>query len=170
MMLNEHLLADIVERVHNRFYGKFRGVVTQVDGPTMRIKARVPAVLGEQECGWATPCVPYAGKDVGIAFLPEAGAGVWIEFEGGDVSFPIWVGCFWHTGEVPKVASDTARAIVTKSATIVFDDENSQFSWSDPNKNSVALEPSGMTIASGSKNVTLGSSGVAVNDGALEVS
>lgn len=169
-MLNEHLLADIVERVHNRFYGKFRGVVTQVDGATMRVKAKVPAVLGEQESGWAMPCVPYAGKDVGMAFLPEAGAGVWIEFEGGDVSFPIWVGCFWHTGEVPKVANETVKAIVTKSATLVFDDDNGKSSWTDPNKNSIALESSGMALASGSSNVKLGSSGVALNDGALEVS
>jgi uncharacterized protein involved in type VI secretion and phage assembly len=169
-MLNEHLLADIVERVHNRFYGKFRGVVTQVDGATMRVKAKVPAVLGEQESGWAMPCVPYAGKDVGIAFLPEAGAGVWIEFEGGDVSFPIWVGCFWHTGEVPKVANAAVKSIVTRSATLVFDDDNGKSSWSDPNENSIALESSSMALASGSSNVKLGSSGVAVNDGALEVS
>jgi uncharacterized protein involved in type VI secretion and phage assembly len=168
-MLNEHLLADIVERVHNRFYGKFRGVVTQVDGATMRVKARVPAVLGEQESGWAMPCVPYAGKGVGMAFLPEAGAGVWIEFEGGDVSFPIWVGCFWHSGEIPDVASDQVKAIVTRSATLVFDDENGKSSWTDPNDNNIALESSGMQLASGSSNVKLGSSGVAVNDGALEV-
>ena len=47
------------------------------------------------------PCVPYAGPNVGIAFLPEVGSGVWIEFEGGDVSYPIWVGCYWRDGEVP---------------------------------------------------------------------
>ena len=47
------------------------------------------------------PCVPYAGPNVGFAFLPEVGSGVWIEFEGGDVSYPIWVGGYWREGEVP---------------------------------------------------------------------
>ena len=73
----------------------------------MRIKAKVPAVLGETDTGWCMPCVPYAGPGVGIAFLPEKGSGVWIEFEGGDVSYPIWVGGYWREGEVP---SDAARA------------------------------------------------------------
>src|SRR5262249_20058237 len=101
LMINESLLMDIAERIRNRFYGKYRGVVTQVDSPTLRVKAKVPAVLGDQESGWAMPCVPYAGPQVGLAFLPEEGTGVWIEFEGGDVSFPIWTGCYWRTGEQP---------------------------------------------------------------------
>ena len=61
----------------------------------------VPAVLGDTETGWCMPCVPYAGPNVGIAFLPETGSGVWIEFEGGDVSYPVWVGGYWRDGEVP---------------------------------------------------------------------
>jgi uncharacterized protein involved in type VI secretion and phage assembly len=103
-MLNDQLIADLAERVQNRFYGKYRGVVTQVDEDTMRVKAKVPAVLGSQETGWAMPCVPYAGPQVGVAFLPEKGSGVWIEFEGGMVSFPIWTGCYWRTGEFPSEA------------------------------------------------------------------
>ena len=169
-MLNEQLLADIVERVHNRFYGKFRGVVTQVDGPTMRVKARVGAVLGEQESGWAMPCVPYAGPQVGIAFLPEPGSGVWIEFEGGDVSYPIWVGCYWRSDEVPEVAKPGAKAIVTKQTSLVLDDENKKLGWSDNNDNVLTFESGGMALESGKSNVKLGGGGVAVNDGALEVS
>ena len=51
------------------------------------------------------PCVPYAGPKVGFAFLPEIGSGVWIEFEGGDVSYPIWVGGYWRAGEFPAGAA-----------------------------------------------------------------
>lgn len=169
-MLNEQLLADVAERVHNRFYGKFRGVVTEVDARSMRLKAKVPAVLGEQDSGWAMPCVPYAGPQVGVAFLPEIGAGVWIEFEGGDVSFPIWVGCFWRTGEVPAAAGPGAKAIVTRQHTLVLDDDKSKASWTDTNTNTVTLDASGLTLERGNKNVTIGSAGVAVNNGALEVS
>jgi uncharacterized protein involved in type VI secretion and phage assembly len=34
--------------------------------------------------------------------IPEKGTGVWVEFEAGDPSYPIWVGCFWADGQAPK--------------------------------------------------------------------
>jgi uncharacterized protein involved in type VI secretion and phage assembly len=40
--------------------------------------------------------VPYGGqKNQGFLCIPEGGAGVWVEFEEGDLEFPIWVGTFW---------------------------------------------------------------------------
>ena len=54
-------MLDILERIRTRFYGKYRGTVTDVDADTLRIKANVPAVLGTQKTGWCMPCVPYAG-------------------------------------------------------------------------------------------------------------
>ena len=112
---HEDGLLDVIERLRNRFFGKYRGVVTDVDAKTMRLKANVPAVLGLQATGWARPCVPFAGPNMGFAFLPDVGAGVWIEFEAGDVSLPIWSGCFWHDGDEPSDATESVRAIVTKA-------------------------------------------------------
>jgi uncharacterized protein involved in type VI secretion and phage assembly len=69
---------------------------------------KVPSVLGSDVVtGWATPCVPYGGAaDQGILFIPEVGAGVWAEFEEGDLEFPIWAGTFWSQpnseSELPK--------------------------------------------------------------------
>jgi uncharacterized protein involved in type VI secretion and phage assembly len=34
--------------------------------------------------------------------MPEKNDGVWVEFEGGDPSYPVWTGCFWADGEAPK--------------------------------------------------------------------
>ena len=31
----------------------------------------------------------------GFLFVPDASAGVWVEFEEGDLEFPIWVGTYW---------------------------------------------------------------------------
>lgn len=170
MTLQDQLITDLAERIQNRFYGKYRGVVTQVDGDTMRIKARVPAVLREQETGWAMPCVPYAGPQVGIAFLPEAGSGVWIEFEGGDVSYPIWAGCYWRTGEFPPEAKADVKIIITKQTKLVLDDSAPSVVLSDANENTVTLDSDGIALERGGKNVKLTTSKVAVNDGALEVS
>ena len=67
----------------------------------MRIKATVPSVLGDAETRLVHAVRPVRRRQVGIAFLPEVGSGVWIEFEGGDVSYPIWVGGYWRERRAP---------------------------------------------------------------------
>ena len=167
---NEVLLGELLERVRNRFYGKYRGVVTDVDAGTMRVKASVPAVLPLTDTGWCTPCVPYAGPNVGVLMLPERGSGVWIEFEGGDVSCPIWVGGYWHAGEVPSQASATVKSIVTQAGSLAMDGDAGSVTLADANGNTVALDSDGVTCKSGSSQVAIGAAGVNLNNGALEVS
>ncbi len=88
------------------FYGKYRGIVTDINDPLMigRIKANVPDVMGDQESGWAMPCAPFGGNQMGFFALPSVGAGVWIEFEHGDPEYPIWSGCWWGSvAEMPPL-------------------------------------------------------------------
>lgn len=163
-------LVELADRLRNRFYGKYRGTVTDVDAATMRIKAKVPAVLGTTPTGWCMACVPYAGQDVGFAFLPETGSGVWIEFEGGDVSYPIWTGCYWRTGEPPSEAQPKVKAIVTVAGNkLLLDDDGETITVTDQNQNSVKLASDGITLTRGANSVAVSDSEVNVNDGALEV-
>jgi uncharacterized protein involved in type VI secretion and phage assembly len=167
--VNDNTLTDLVERMRSRFYGKYRGTVTDVadDG---RIRAKVPAVLGDQRTGWCMPCVPYAGDQAAVCFLPEVDAGVWIEFEGGDVSYPIWVGCYWHTNELPSRVAAKVKVIKTKgNQQIVLDDDNHSITISDSNGNSVTLDRSGIAIVRGSGKVKITDGKVSANDGAMEV-
>jgi uncharacterized protein involved in type VI secretion and phage assembly len=168
---DDRALEDILDRLRSRFYGKYRGIVTAVDAATMRIKAKVPSVLGEAETGWCMPCVPYAGPNVGFAFLPETGSGVWIEFEGGDVSYPIWVGGYWREGEYPAGAAQKVKVIVTAAPhRLELDDDKGSITLSDPNGNTVTLDGSGLKLANGQTvSVVVSSESVSVNDGALEV-
>lgn len=168
--MNEQAITDLLDRLRNRFFGKFRGTVTDVDASTLRIKANVPAVLADQPTGWCMPCVPYAGDSVGMAFLPEVGSGVWIEFEGGDVSYPIWVGCYWRAGEQPSDAAPAVKAIVTVSGNkLLLDDNAGTITLSDQNGNQVTLDSNGITLTRGSNTVQISDSEVNLNDGALEV-
>jgi uncharacterized protein involved in type VI secretion and phage assembly len=163
-------LVELADRLRSRFYGKYRGTVTAVDAPTMRIKAKVPAVLGGTPTGWCVACVPYAGPDVGFAFLPEQGAGVWIEFEGGDVSYPIWTGCYWRNFEPPSEAAPAVKVIVTKAGhKLLLDDRGETITISDERKNHVQLAAGGVTLSRGASSVVVSDSEVNVNDGALEV-
>lgn len=168
-MMDESLLAEVMDRVRNRFFGKYRGTVTEVDAATMRIKAKVPAALPDVTTGWCMPCVPYAGPDVGFLMLPEVGSGVWIEFEGGDVSYPIWVGCYWHSGEVPSDASATVKSIVTTAGKLQFDTDATSVTITDGEDEAVFANGNGITLTGGSGKVELNSSGATVNDGNLTV-
>jgi phage baseplate assembly protein gpV len=168
--MNEMVIQDLLEHVRQRFYGKYRGVVVDVDASTMRIKANVPAVLPGVPTGWCAPCVPYAGPQVGFLMLPEVGSGVWIEFEGGDVSFPIWTGCYWNSGDVPSSASADVKSIVTSAGTLSFDNNASSVTLQDSAQHSLVLDSSGATVTAEAGKIEAGASGVSVNSGALEVS
>ena len=110
----EEVLAGLVERMENRYYGKYRGIMRDTADPEGlgRLRALVPSVFGRDVLtGWAVPCVPYGGApDTGMHFVPEIGAGVWVEFEEGDLEFPIWVGTFWSKPGRRTEAPPAAKA------------------------------------------------------------
>lgn len=84
-----------------RFYGKYRGTVTDNADPNFmgRIILSIPDVLGSFPSSWALPCVPMAGLQMGMFSVPPVGADVWVEFEQGNPDQPIWSGCFWAVPE-----------------------------------------------------------------------
>jgi hypothetical protein len=101
--MTDQQVQQLLDRQLDKFYGKYRGLVFDNQDPTKRgrIQAVVPEVLGTEHTTWAEPCTPYGGTTSGFYAIPPMGAGVWIEFEAGDVSRPVWVGCWWATGETP---------------------------------------------------------------------
>jgi len=103
----DDMIERMVDQLQQQYFGKYRGKVVDNNDPLKRggVRVRVPAVLGEIDV-WALPCVPYAGPKVGFHAIPPVDAGVWVEFEGGDVNFPIWVGCLWAEGEIDSADAD----------------------------------------------------------------
>ena len=90
-----------------RFYGKYRGTVSSNIDPLSigRIQATVPDVLGSTPTSWALPSLAFAGTQSGAYVVPPVNSGVWIEFEQGDIDFPIWSGGWWgSSSEVPTSA------------------------------------------------------------------
>jgi uncharacterized protein involved in type VI secretion and phage assembly len=177
------------------FYGKYRGVVTNIEDPLKigRIRAHVPDVLGEHESGWAMPSAPFGGNGMGFFALPTVQAGVWIEFEHGDPEYPIWNGCWWGSqNEMASELSDSPyKKMLIKTAggnSILFDDSDSNGSITlqtsggqkiimnstsikiDNGKGATIELSTTIKIDDGSgATVELSAASVSVNNGALEV-
>jgi uncharacterized protein involved in type VI secretion and phage assembly len=151
-----------VARPVERFYGKYRGEAVDVNDPDKqgRIRAKVPEVLGAEESGWALPAAPYAGPGVGTFMIPPVGAAVWIEFEAGLPSQPIYAGCIWGTSDRPKDPSGTEAApplkIIRseKGLIVAMDDDAQKISVSDQNgSNILEIDAQGgkVTLKAGTK-------------------
>ena len=184
--MDENVIEQLLDFVRSRYFGKYRGTVVDNSDSTGRgrLQVQVPAVLGDLEV-WAMPCVPYAGNGVGFYSLPESGTGVWVEFEGGDPSYPIWVGCFWGDNQLPDDSDANIKIWKTESLTLRLDDANDELlaEASSGSKitiaGDVATESGGATHtvsssgvvseSSGTGKVEVSSASVSVNSGALEV-
>ncbi|HEV2818739.1 MAG TPA: phage baseplate assembly protein V [Allosphingosinicella sp.] len=93
-----------------RMWGKYRGIVVNTIDPEQRgrILTIVPDV-GPAVLTWALPCLPGAGPGTGFFVLPPVGASVWVEFERGDVDYPIWTGGYWSSAaDLPAGAGPSA--------------------------------------------------------------
>lgn len=178
-------LAQLLSWVESHYFGKYRGVVTDTDDPAKRgrVKVKVPAVLGTLEV-WAMPCVPYAGDKVGMYFIPDAGAGVWVEFEGGDPSFPIWSGCFWGDDQTPGDATPAIKVLQTTAALVQLDDDAQEIKVertdgasvtmtdelkAEAGSSSVDLTGSEAALTQGSAGVKVSGGATSLNDGAFKV-
>jgi uncharacterized protein involved in type VI secretion and phage assembly len=116
-----------------RAVGKFRGVVVDNDDPDKRgrLRLRVPALLGDESTDWALPSFPCGGlAGQGWYAVPQIDAQVWVEFEGGDLQYPIWTGTFWQqAADVPPEVQGppTTQIIRTpKAHKLVFEDKDDE--------------------------------------------
>lgn len=138
----EQMVVELAAAQRERFYGKYRGLVTDNADPENlgRLRAQVPAVLGSDvDSPWALPCAPYAGPNAGLYAVPPVGAGVWIEFEAGDPSRPIWSGAWWGRDELPKdeKGNDTKQPLKVwrseQGLLLALDDDGQSATLSDGN-------------------------------------
>jgi len=157
-----------------RFYGKFRGIVTDNKDPLKkgRVRIKAPDVLSDRESGWALPCVPYAGKGVGLFLIPPVNAFVWLEFEQGDLDYPIWSGCFWGDHDAPaSPAEPEMKVLKTDAGSITFNDKqgSSGIQIETTSGLKLVMDDQGIEMSNGSQTIKLSNANVSVNDGALEV-
>jgi uncharacterized protein involved in type VI secretion and phage assembly len=162
------------------FLGKYRATVHDNLDPDGlgRIRVIVPAVTGKDEPStWALPCLPSAGEAMGLFTVPRKGAGVWIEYQGGDPGYPIWTGGYWSQGEVPGLVPN--GALLSPTITLQTPNGNGLVISDVPGKGiliqsasgaKISITNDGITIDNGRNAViTLTGNSVNVNNGALTI-
>ena len=170
--MNSHALA----RHAGRWYGKYAGSVVDNENPNGLgwISVEVPSLYPEGETLVARPCFP-----AGRFWVPPVGAHVWVEFEAGDPTSPLWVGTWYITGEVPEagdVTPPTSQVLHTPGGHVIelSDAEGDQrITITNQNEATVTMDDSGaITVEArgGSARVVLESSGaVTVDASTLEI-
>jgi uncharacterized protein involved in type VI secretion and phage assembly len=93
-----------------------------------RVQVVVPSVYdGDQSAAavWARPSLPW-----GCFLMPEEGDHVWVAFEGGDPSAPVWLGQWIEADRAPddaKVSPPAKRLIRSASGhEVLLDDTSGQ--------------------------------------------
>lgn len=169
---HEEMLVSMAESMRSRFYGKYRGIVVDVDDPDSlgRITAQVPEILQEETSPWALPAVPFAGPSHGLVLIPEVGDGVWIEFEAGDPSRPIWTGGWWAKGELPAPGGTQARVLVTSTGhKLVLDDQNKEIHLLHSGGAEIKMTDSDITLTIGQSELKMTSSDISLKIGTAEI-
>lgn len=170
--LMEHTVERLVERVGGSYYGKYRGIVTDVDDPDnrCRIRATVPAVLGEHPCAWAMPAMPFAGDGHGMVMLPAIGSGVWIEFEAGRLDNPIWSGAWWASGQRPDPQGPKVRVIVSENGhQVILDDDSDEVKVVHGMGPGIKMTGSEIVLTVGACELKITSTEISLNNGLIKV-
>lgn len=159
----------------HRYYGIYRGIVTDAKDPDKRGRVKVFCTqVGQTEAPdrWVLPALPGAGNKRGMFFSPEKGDTVWIAFAEGDPSMPevYWGGWFGETekGEIDTPdglkppASEYAekKGLVTRAGhAILFNDEDGKESvtilWNKPDDSDPAKKDRSKTAKLNPKKSTV---------------
>jgi hypothetical protein len=162
------------------YYGKYRGSVVDNNDPMVmgRLQVSVPA-LGLANA-WALPCFPFTGDQAGAWMIPSPATGVWVEFEQGDIDYPIWSGCWYGSAaEVPPLvreASPGAPPIVLQTGgqtTVMLSDApgpTGGILLQTPTGGRISISDDGIILSNGKgATITLVGPTVTLNEGALVV-
>ncbi len=131
------------------------------------ISAKVPEIFGDAfEVERIRPCVPFAGSKHGFVALPEVEDGVWIEFEAGNKSLPIWSGFWWADGEIPDPKGPLVRTFITTAGhKLILDDDGNEVKLLHKDGAEMTMTDSDITIKIGDGTAKLSSSEISLTVG-----
>jgi hypothetical protein len=146
--------ARDLDRHIGKYYGKYAGTVRRIDDQDQlgSIWVIVPSMFGETNEVKARACLPF-----GHFYVPDIGTQVWIEFEGGNPAYPLWVGTWYAPGTTPQTSRVTppeVRMIETPGGhTIELHDKSGEekIVIKHPKNSFVSIDKDGSVIISNDK-------------------
>jgi hypothetical protein len=163
------------------YFGKYRAtVLNNIDVQNQgRVQVQLADRYGLFPSTWAMPCFPFAGLAMsGIVALPAIGSMVWVEFEAGDIDYPIWAGGFYPLpAEFPILATPMTPATpsiymqTTTGVTFMLSDNPAaELLIKTPAGASIIIGAAGITISNGQgASIVMAGPSVAINGTALVV-
>lgn len=156
-----------------QYFGKYSGIVKDnADADKLgTVKVSVPAIFPPDELMVARAALPF-----GWFFVPENDTPVWVEFEGGDATLPLWTGVQAVSGKQPSdfdLDPPQKRLIHTPAGhLILFDDKSGEELVKvveAAHKHEIVLDKNGVKVTDGANghSIVLSSSGLkaAIKDG-----
>jgi hypothetical protein len=163
-------ILDIINNLVNhgfenfgRYYSKYRAWVYDNNDPEGlgRLKLIIPQVSGPQFYNyWAFPSGMPSNKDFGMQIIPQKGAMVWVEFEGGSPEIPIWSHGHFTRSEIPKDDKDLKDTgcywfITQAGHRVKINDTKNYISIQSSKGDTVVLNEKGVSIKT-DKSISLG--------------
>lgn len=99
------ILVDHGFEMAGKFYSRYRAFVVENEDPLgmNRIQVIVPTMNPtESDEIWAFPTGLWGGEGYGVQMLPQKGDMVWIEYEMGNVEYPVWSHAGYGEDEIPE--------------------------------------------------------------------
>lgn len=123
----DNVIVDQGIEAFGRFYSKYRGIVVDNDDPYSmnRLKVAIPDISGGIIL-WAEPLNQQGSRDSGFKYLtPQVSDLVWVTFECGNPSKPLWEYHGWGLEEIPQeLAKPNSLGLVTPNGNKLFIDED----------------------------------------------
>lgn len=144
------------------FLSIYRALVTNNDDPENmgRIQVIIPGIIEEDLNLWILPAGNFGGKNYGVHVMPPIGSVVYIQFEMGDPSKPLWIHGYHGQGEIPDEYGRPEHYwfMTPGGATVEIDDGKQEITINDHHGNSVELNENGVSIdvKSSKKKIYLG--------------
>lgn len=165
----EDQLVELTEWRNQHYFGKYRGTVDTVEeGDNLGIiSVKVPDVFGPDfVVERVRPCSPFAGSKHGFVAIPEVGDGVWVEFEAGNTSLPIWTGFWWADGEIPEPKGSLVRSFITTAGhKLILDDDGNEVKLLHADGAELTMKDSYITIKIGDTSIKLTKSNITLQVG-----
>ena len=103
----------------------YRAVVDENHDPQQRGRLQVSVPSVGVSSSWAEACLPPV--PMVLLALPTVGSTVWVQFENGDRSRPVWTGIVWETAMAADQAVTSASSLRVRAPLVTVEAGSTEF-------------------------------------------